>query len=97
MIQIGDGHSCYLIDPQAIGDFQPLAELFTNESVVKVLHACGEDLEVFDRLLGVLPQPLFDTQLAAAFTGLGFSLGYAGMIQALLNIEVPKGETRSAW
>lgn len=97
LIQIGDGQSCYLIDPQAIDDFAPLAQLFANANVVKVLHACGEDLEVFDCLLGVLPEPLFDTQVAGAFTGLGFSLGYAGMIQALLNIEVPKGETRSDW
>jgi len=62
-----------------------------------VLHAPSEDLEVFQHWLGVLPEPLFDTQLAAAFVGEGFSLGYAGLGKAILGVEIPKGETRSNW
>jgi ribonuclease D len=65
--------------------------------VVKVLHACSEDLEVFLRLTGSLPAPLFDTQLAAGYLNLGFSMGYSRLVQAVLNIELPKGETRSDW
>jgi ribonuclease D len=44
-----------------------------------------------------VPEPLFDTQLAAAFAGYGFSLGYAGLVKATLNTEIPKAETRSDW
>lgn len=97
LLQIGDGQGCYLIDPLAIDDFAPLAELFTNPGVTKVLHACSEDLEVFRYLLGVLPDPLFDTQIAAAFAGHGFSIGYAGLVKTVLGVDVPKGETRSDW
>lgn len=97
LIQIGDGTGCYLIDPLAITDFAPLSALFTNADVVKVLHACSEDLEVFKHLLGVVPTPLFDTQIAAAFVGYGFSIGYAGLIKETLNVEISKGETRSDW
>ncbi|MDQ2077949.1 ribonuclease D [Marinimicrobium sp. ABcell2] len=97
LIQVGDGKGCYLIDPLAITDFEPFRQLMLNPAVTKVLHACSEDLEVFQRLLGVVPEPLFDTQIAAAFAGLGFSLGYAGLVKALLNIEIPKSETRSDW
>jgi ribonuclease D len=68
-----------------------------NEAVVKVLHACSEDLEVFLRLTDSLPAPLFDTQLAAAYLNLGFSMGYSRLVQSVLNIELPKGETRSDW
>ncbi|MCP8899038.1 ribonuclease D [Gilvimarinus xylanilyticus] len=97
LIQVGDGHGCYLIDPQAITDFSPLVELWQNPGVTKVLHACSEDLEVFAVLLDALPAPLFDTQVAAAFAGCGYSLGYAGLVRELLGIEIPKGETRSDW
>ncbi|UZJ44894.1 ribonuclease D [Marinimicrobium sp. C6131] len=97
LLQIGDGRGCYLIDPLAIDNLEPLRVLFLDPRVTKVLHACSEDLEVFQRWLGVVPEPLFDTQIGAAFAGLGFSLGYANLVQQLLGIEVPKGETRSDW
>lgn len=97
LIQIGDGKGCYLIDPLAIADFTPLRELLVDAAVTKVLHSCSEDIEVFQRLLGVVPTPLFDTQIAAAFAGYGFSLGYAGLVKAVLNTDVPKDETRSDW
>jgi ribonuclease D len=97
LIQIGDGKQCYLIDPLTITDFSPLSELFQNETVTKVLHSCSEDIEVFSCLLGVVPSPIFDTQIAAAFAGFGFSLGYAPLVKAVLNTEIPKEETRSDW
>lgn len=97
LIQIGDGKTSYLIDPLAITDFSSLRELMLDEKVVKVLHSCSEDIEVFERLLGEVPSPIFDTQIAAAFAGFGFSLGYAGLVKAVLAIEIPKDETRSDW
>jgi ribonuclease D len=97
LIQIGDGNGCYLLDPLAITELEPLRELLLDESVTKVLHSCSEDLEVFQRFLGIVPAPLFDTQIAAAYAGYGFSLGYAGLVKAVLGIEVPKEETRSDW
>lgn len=97
LLQIGDGKGCYLIDPLALRNLEPLRELLLNPSVTKVLHSCSEDLEVFQRWLGIVPSPLFDTQIAAAFAGLGFGLGYANLIKSLLTIEIPKEETRSDW
>lgn len=97
LIQIGDGTQSYLIDPLAITEFAPLRELFSDESVTKVLHSCSEDLDVFKRLLGLVPSPIFDTQIAAAFAGFGFSLGYASLVKMILNTEIPKDETRSDW
>lgn len=97
LLQIGDGKGCYLIDPLAISDLEPLRALMLNPAVTKVLHSCSEDMEVFQRWLGVVPSPLFDTQIAAAFAGLGFGLGYANLVKSLLAIEIPKEETRSDW
>ena len=97
LLQVGDGRCAYLIDPLLISDWSAFVGLLEDETVVKVLHACGEDLEVFLRLTGSLPVPLFDTQLAAGYLNIGFSMGYSRLVQAVLNIELPKGETRSDW
>ena len=97
LIQVGTGTDVFLIDPLAIDQWQPLARLFEDSSVVKVLHACSEDLEVFKLLTDIVPEPLFDTQLAAAFANLGYSLGYQTLLKQVLNIDLPKDETRSNW
>ena len=97
LLQIGDGASAFLVDPLSITQWQPLTQLLENSAVIKVLHACSEDLEVLLRLTGSLPAPLFDTQLAAAYLNLGFSMGYSRLVQEVLGIELPKGETRSDW
>ena len=97
LLQVGDGRCAYLIDPLLISDWTAFSGLLEDESVVKVLHACSEDLEVFLRLTGSLPAPLFDTQLAAGYLNIGFSMGYSRLVQEVLNIELPKGETRSDW
>jgi ribonuclease D len=87
----------WLIDPLKIEDTEPLATLLESPAVLKVLHSASEDLEVFQRWLGVLPQPLFDTQRAAAMLSLGYGLGYRALVQEICSIDLPKGETRSDW
>ena len=61
------------------------------------MHSCSEDLSLLQTFLGCLPVSLFDTQLAAAFLGIGFSISYQGLIEQLLGVEVAKDETRSDW
>jgi ribonuclease D len=97
LIQVGCGDDCFLVDPLAVNDLSPLAELFQDTSILKVLHACSEDLEVFQILMNVLPRPLFDSQLAAALIGQGFSLGYQSLVEKMLDVSIAKGETRSDW
>ena len=97
LLQVSAGEGAYLIDPLRIDDWQPFAALLEAPNVVKVLHSCSEDLEVFLRLTGALPAPLFDTQLAAGYLNIGFSMGYSRLVQTVLGIELPKGETRSDW
>ncbi|WP_295478318.1 ribonuclease D [uncultured Pseudomonas sp.] len=97
LLQVGYANDAWLIDPLLIEDWRPLARLLEDSSVTKVLHACSEDLEVLLRLTGSLPVPLFDTQLAAGYLNIGFSMGYSRLVQAVLDIELPKAETRSDW
>lgn len=97
LIQLADERQCYLIDPLTIDDFSPFAALMRNSAVLKVVHAGSEDLELFNNSYGVLPEPLFDTQVAAAFAGWGFSMGLQRMVQHALGVELGKGETTSDW
>jgi ribonuclease D len=97
LIQVGCGDDCFLIDPLAVDDWSPLADLFRDTSILKVLHACSEDLELFKILVNVLPRPLFDSQLAAALNGQGFSLSYQSLVESMLGVSIAKGETRSNW
>ncbi|PLW69473.1 ribonuclease D [Pseudohalioglobus lutimaris] len=89
--------TAWLVDPLTLSDPSPLARLLADPKVIKVLHSASEDLEVFQRWLGVLPLPLLDTQKAAALVGLDFGLGYRGMVLQLCGEDLPKGETRSDW
>ncbi|MFT7389284.1 MAG: ribonuclease D [Candidatus Endobugula sp.] len=97
LLQIADAHGVYLIDPLTITDTQPMADVLINPNVVKVVHACSEDLEVLHHAFGVFPESLFDTQVAAGFTGFGSSIGYANLMREMKQIDIPKQETRSDW
>ena len=97
LIQLCDGETTWLVDPLALPEPKGLIELLANPKVVKVLHSCSEDLETLAHSLGQLPDPLFDTQTAAAYCGLGFSVGYRGVVKELAGVELDKHETRSDW
>ena len=97
LVQVGDGEGIWLIDPLRIRDWSAFAALLHDSAVVKVLHSCGEDLEIFQRLTGAYPVPLFDTQLAAGYLGIGFSMGYSRLVHELLGVSLSKDETRSDW
>ena len=97
LVQLCFGEKALLVDPLTITDTSPLAELLTDPGVIKVLHSASEDLEVFSRWLGVLPEPLFDSQRAAALLDLGFGMGYSALVKQICSVDLPKGETRSDW
>ena len=97
LIQVADGEGVAMVDPIGISDFGPLAALLTNPSVTKLMHACDEDLDVLELLAGVTPLGVFDTQLAGAFAGYGFSSSYASLVEVLLEVVLDKGLTRSDW
>ncbi|HWK52975.1 MAG TPA: ribonuclease D [Hyphomicrobiales bacterium] len=97
LFQVADAEGAWLIDPLTITDWEPLRQLLLNPAVVKVLHSCSEDLLVFHTCLGMMPSPLFDTQLAAAFLGEGTAISYQNLVKQHAGVELPKGETRSDW
>lgn len=97
LIQINDGKTLALVDPVAINDLSPFWQLLENPNIVKVLHACSEDLEVFLTAGNCRPVNLIDSQIVMAFLGHGLSLGYAAMIAHYTDIELDKSESRTDW
>ena len=97
LVQVCDETRSYLVDPLTIDEWEPFRALMTDRALVKILHSCSEDLLVFYSFLGVLPDPLFDTQIAAAFLDHGQALSYQNLVRREMGIDLPKGETRSDW
>jgi ribonuclease D len=91
------GQQILLIDPLVPGMCDALAPLLTDSAVLKVMHSASEDIVALKRGCGVVPTPLFDTQIAAALAGVGGGMGYQRLVQERLDVALAKGETRSDW
>ena len=97
LLQIADLHTCYLVDPLRISDWTEFSLLLRDARCCFVIHSCSEDLNLLFTALKVLPARVFDTQLAAAFLNMGYSVSYQSLVSELLGIDVVKDETRSDW
>ena len=87
-----------IIDPLAEGlDLSPFLKLLKDEKTVKVFHAARQDLEIFYKLAGEVPAPLFDTQIAAMACGFGDQIGYEPLMRGLLNAKIDKGSRFTDW
>ena len=95
-LSLEDG-SILLADAQAPGIPEALAPLLADSAVLKVMHSASEDLVALKHACGVVPAPLFDTQVASALAGIAGGIGYQRLVQELLGVALPKGETRSDW
>src|SRR4051812_37417218 len=76
---------------------EPLYELFRNKNVVKVFHAARQDLEIFQTTAGVLPDPFFDTQVAAMVCGYGDQAGYETLVRQIARATIDKSSRFTDW
>lgn len=97
LIQLATQDEVAIIDPLAIRNLEPLADLLTAPETVKVLHAASQDLEILYHTLGVLPAPLFDTQVAATLLGYGQQIGYSSLVHGVCGVTLPKTESYTDW
>ncbi len=88
---------CHLIDPIALKDLSGLGDLLADPNVVKIFHDAPQDLTILSRATGAAPKNIFDTRLAAGFTGLPATLSLSKLIKILLDIDLQKTETRTNW
>ena len=98
LVQVAGPDDAVVIDAMASDiDFSPLDELFKNTNVVKVLHACRQDNEIFFNLFGSVPKPIFDTQIAAMVCGFGDQVAYGTLIAKLVGVQLEKTSRLADW
>ena len=98
LIQVGAPEESVAIDPMANGiDLTPFFELLCEPSVLKVFHAARQDIEVFHHLMGKIPVPIFDTQIAAMVCGFGESVSYEKLVNKIEGAEVDKAIRFTDW
>src|ERR1043166_6391263 len=92
------GSTAAIIDPLASSmDLAPLYELIKSSAIVKGLHACRQDIEICGHLGGVIPDPLFATQIAAMVCGFGEAASYETLVRRLTNTELDKSVRFTDW
>lgn len=98
LIQAAHTDEAVIIDPLAEGiDLEPFFDLLRDESILKVFHAARQDLEIFVHMMGSVPAPLFDTQIAAMVFGFGDQVGYEPLVRDIAGVQVDKGSRFTDW
>ena len=97
LIQVNDGEEIYLIDCLQIDYKEENCNFLFSKDVIKIFHSCKEDLEAVFSWTGQNLVNIFDTQLANAFLGGSYSIGYQDLVIDKIDVKVDKDETRSNW
>ncbi len=98
LIQVGWDGGAAAIDPLAAAiDLTPFFEVLADTSVAKVFHAARQDLEIFYYLMGKLPSPLIDTQVAAMVCGFGEQVSYENLVSSLAGKQIDKSMRFTDW
>ena len=97
LVQIASDSFSAVIDPLSDIDLQPFLKILSNKNILKVFHAGRQDIEIFFNLTGKIPTPIYDTQIAAMFCGLGDQVSYDGLVDKFLGIKINKESQFSNW
>ncbi|MCZ6481658.1 MAG: ribonuclease D [Alphaproteobacteria bacterium] len=98
LVQLAGPDDAAVVDALAEGlDLAPLLGLMADPKVLKVFHAARQDIEIFYRLSGAVPAPLFDTQIAAMVCGFGDAVGYETLVAKLAKARIDKSMRFTDW
>lgn len=98
LIQLASPDDALIVDPMAPGlDLSPFWALMGNESVVKVFHAARQDIEIVYARAGLVPHPVFDTQVAAMVCGFGESVSYVNLVKSVTGTDLDKSSRFTDW
>ena len=98
LLQAATDDEAVLVDPLAPGlDLAPFFALLQDTGVTKVFHAARQDIEIFVKLTGSVPQNIFDTQIAASVCGFGDSVSYDNLVRAVVDVELDKSSRFTDW
>lgn len=98
LVQVAASETIYCFDPLAEGlDLDRFWSILADPGVLKVIHSARQDIEVLLHTAGIMPTPLFDTQVAAGLLGYPEQSGYAALVEAEFGKALPKGAQRTDW
>ena len=98
VVQVASTDEALAIDALAPGlDLKPLLALMADSNVVKVFHAARQDVEIFWKLAGLVPSPMFDTQVAAMVCGYGDQVSYSELVQSICRVSIDKSSRFTDW
>ena len=98
LVQLAGDDEALAIDALAPEiDLKPLFALMADPHVLKVFHAARQDVEIFWKLAGVVPSPMFDTQVAAMVCGYGEQVSYSELVQSICHTPVDKSSRFTDW
>ena len=98
LIQIATRDQAVAIDPFTKGiDLRPVYKLMKNKRVLKVFHAASQDMQIMFNAMGQVPEPVFDTQIGAMFSGYGDQPAYATLVQRILGESIDKRSQMTDW
>ncbi len=98
LVQVASDDLAVLVDPLAPGiSLKPFFDLMADPRVVKVFHAARQDIEIVYKLGGLIPAPLFDTQVAAMVCGFGESIAYDQLVARTTAGRIDKTSRFTDW
>jgi ribonuclease D len=97
LLQLAAGGQIWCVDTLRISSLDPLMPALTAPRARKIIHSARQDLEAVYLSTKRVMSPVFDTQIAAGCIGLKPQVGYAELVKTLLDVTIPKGQTRTDW
>ena len=98
LIQIAGKDEAVTVDALATEiNLNPILDLMANHKIMKVFHACRQDMEIFFNLNRRIPFPVFDTQIGAMVCGYGESVGYDKLVRQITGVQIDKSSRFTDW
>ena len=98
LIQISGKKEAIAVDTISPGiDLEPVFKLLNDPTIIKVFHACRQDMEIFFHLTNNTPTPVFDTQIAAMVCGYGDAISYDKLVKQIVGIDIDKSSRFTDW
>ncbi|MEF9841759.1 MAG: ribonuclease D [Raoultibacter sp.] len=97
LLQLATDTEVVVIDPFAVKDLRVIAPLLEDEHMVKLFHAGSQDIEILYREVGVMPNPIFDTQIAASLLGQTQQIGYGALVLSECGVSLKKVDSFTDW
>src|SRR3954449_125379 len=98
VVQMASPEEAVVIDALAPGlDLKPFFDLMAKKDVLKVFHAARQDIEIVWHRAGIVPHPIFDTQVAAMVLGHGDSISYDQLVQRITGDTIDKSNRFTDW